>query len=224
MNKNNYYAFFDVDETVVNIKTMFSFLRFFCSKNTRSKLLGGLRYHYLISQLKLLKKMGYSREYLNAYYYKFYQRTSLNLLLQTSQEWFQTFKKEHNLFNKKIVDEINKHKINGGEIVFVSGSFFSCLKPIADFLDVKHILATELEERQGKLTGKIISQTIGQGKADAIRNFLAQKNFNDLKSCFAYGDHESDIPMLQLVGSPIAVGKDPSLIHHAYSNKWQIIQ
>jgi phosphoserine phosphatase len=36
----------------------------------------------------------------------------------------------------------------------------------------------------------------------------------DPARCWAYGDHPSDLPMLDLVGNPVAVGDDPAVAAH----------
>ena len=124
----------------------------------------------------------------------------------------------------KVVEELKKHQSNNAEIVFVSGSFMPCLAPIANKLGVKHVLAIQLEEINGKLTGNILlPQTIGEGKAEAMNDFMRQHPGISLKSCYAYGDHESYLAMLLLVGNPIVVGDNVILTKTAFDKNWKIL-
>ena len=56
---------------------------------------------------------------------------------------------------------------------------------------------------------------IGQAKADAAGELMARHRI-DPRDCHAYGDHSSDLPLLEQVGHPVVVGGgDPALIRHA---------
>ena len=52
--------------------------------------------------------------------------------------------------------------------------------------------------------------TYREGKAEAIRE-LAEREGIDLAASWAYSDSESDLPMLRLVGHPVAVNPDAEL-------------
>lgn len=222
--KSNYIAFFDVDETLINCKTMFDFLKFYYEKRNIHPLIGKLKYYLFKFKLYFYIKINKNREFLNNFYYKCYVGEKTENLMNISEEWFSLLKKKH-CFNFKVIDELKKHQQNFAIIVFVSGSFLPCLSPIAKYFDVSHILAINLEEKEGKITGNIIQpQTIGEGKASAIIDFLKKNPQIDKKNCFAYGDHSSDLPMLQTVGNPVVVGQDKLLNKYAATNQWKTIQ
>ena len=106
----------------------------------------------------------------------------------------------------------------------MSGSFSACLHKVAQILQVDYTLATQLEEKNGKYTGRLISEpVIGVGKHNAILRFLLSRNCVDLKKCFAYGDHISDVPMLSLVGNPCVITRDRELTEIATNKNWKII-
>jgi HAD superfamily phosphoserine phosphatase-like hydrolase len=105
----------------------------------------------------------------------------------------------------------------------VSGSFPAVLTHLARRLGVRHLLATTLEVADGRYTGKILApQTIGAGKALAIKQFLAG-NGGHAEMCHAYGDDLSDLPMLEGVGHPTVVRGDPALEAHAKAMGWRIL-
>jgi HAD superfamily hydrolase (TIGR01490 family) len=65
--------------------------------------------------------------------------------------------------------------------------------------------------------------TYREGKADAIRE-LAEREGIDLRESFAYSDSESDLPMLELVGHPVAVNPDRALEKVAREHGWRIMR
>lgn len=63
---------------------------------------------------------------------------------------------------------------------------------------------------------------IGEGKAQAASTLAAQLKA-ELRNCFAYGDHISDLPLLNLVGHPVAVGEEGALGDHARGLGWPVL-
>jgi HAD superfamily hydrolase (TIGR01490 family) len=65
--------------------------------------------------------------------------------------------------------------------------------------------------------------TYREGKAAAIRE-LAVREQIDLSASWAYSDSESDLPMLRLVGHPVAVNPDAELERVARAEHWEIMR
>jgi HAD superfamily hydrolase (TIGR01490 family) len=65
--------------------------------------------------------------------------------------------------------------------------------------------------------------TYREGKAEAIRE-LAERERIDLAESWAYSDSESDLPMLRLVGHPVAVNPDTGLGRVARSEGWEVLR
>jgi HAD superfamily hydrolase (TIGR01490 family) len=61
------------------------------------------------------------------------------------------------------------------------------------------------------------------GKAQAIQE-LAEREGIDLSASYAYSDSESDMPMLQAVGHPVAVNPDATLARAARENGWDVLR
>lgn len=221
----SYFVFFDVDETVISIKSMFSFLKFYFMQDASTfQLFGWIRYLLTFLRLKLLAKSGAPREFINSEYYKLYRDKEEKIINYHGEKWFSKNVKNKSFFNEKIIGEMRHHKENGANIVFISGSFDACLIPIARYLGADIILATKLEVVSGKYTGKILPpQTIGEGKAEAMQLFLRDINYQNYDKCFAYADHISDLPMLKLVGNPVVVAKCEGLQAYAKNVGWKII-
>ena len=62
-----------------------------------------------------------------------------------------------------------------------------------------------------------------EGKAQALRE-LAEREDIDLAASYAYSDSESDLPMLRLVGHPVAVNPDKELARVAREEGWEIMR
>ena len=61
----------------------------------------------------------------------------------------------------------------------------------------------------------------GEAKAAAVRA-LAEREGLDLARCSAYSDSINDLPMLSLVGYPVAVNPDSALRDEAKQRGWEI--
>ena len=65
--------------------------------------------------------------------------------------------------------------------------------------------------------------TYREGKAEAIRDLAAREGI-DLGASWAYSDSESDLPMLRLVGHPVAVNPDSELGRVARLEGWEVLR
>jgi len=217
------YAFFDVDDTLITIKSLLRFQEFWYQWSCDTQ--GCEAYTQEIQEL-LLQDAPW--EYINRRYYAHFAGRSVVDVKRCVQLWFteteRALKLRHqSLFQTAIVARLNQHRRDGVEPVFVSGSFMLLLQPIAVRLKVHHVLAIHQQEVDGILTGHILPpQTIGQGKADAVIEFL-KANGADASQCFAYGDDISDAPMLSCVGFPYVVKGGRRLEAYAAQQGWPII-
>jgi HAD superfamily hydrolase (TIGR01490 family) len=93
---------------------------------------------------------------------------------------------------------------------------------IARRLGLTGALGTVAESRDGVYTGRLVGEPLhGPAKAAAIRA-LAEREGLDLSRCAAYSDSANDVPMLSLVGHPVAVNPDPQLRRIARENEWEV--
>ena len=70
----------------------------------------------------------------------------------------------------------------------------------------------------GRLEGK---DCIGVEKVQRLKSVIKNKDL-DLANSYAYSDHESDLPLLELVGIPIAVSPTKNLRRIATHRGWKI--
>src|ERR671917_260057 len=80
------------------------------------------------------------------------------------------------------------------------------------------------EVKDGVYTGRPDGPfTYRDGKAEAIRE-LAEREGIDLTESYAYSDSESDLPMMRVVGHPVAVNPDRELERVARAEGWRIMR
>jgi HAD superfamily hydrolase (TIGR01490 family) len=78
--------------------------------------------------------------------------------------------------------------------------------------------------RDGVFTGEPEGYFVYRAdKARAVQELAAAQDI-DLESSFAYSDSESDLPMLRLVGHPVAVNPDRELYRVARREGWEILR
>ncbi|PTW62030.1 HAD superfamily hydrolase (TIGR01490 family) [Breoghania corrubedonensis] len=220
------FAFFDVDETLVKFKSMFSFDAFWSwNAGPLASLIGGLRHRRFMSRMTRYVEHGRSREFINALYYSRFAGRSEEQTRSLVARWFEQMKAmPGGIYIPATLEILREHQRQGTAIVLVSGSFIELLAPIAEELAVDHILATRLEIVGGQYTGKILPpQMIGAGKAFAARALLAERRA-DASACWAYGDHVSDLPLLEEVGHPHIVSSDPLMKEMAEERGWGFIE
>ena len=93
---------------------------------------------------------------------------------------------------------------------------------IARRLGLTGALGTVAENDDGVYTGRLVGEPLhGPAKAEAILA-LAEREGLDLARCAAYSDSANDLPMLSLVGHPVAVNPDSDLKRVARENGWEI--
>lgn len=212
-------AFFDVDDTLISVKSMLSFQDFWYQKTGDSE--GERAYR---EDLQRHLHPGVCWNFLNRLYYRHFAGRNPEQVAELGRLWLAHTKEANaDFYHAQPLAELRAHQKAGRPVVFVSGSFPALLEPIAEELGVEHVLATRLEVEDGRYTGCLLPpQTIGEGKAAAIRDFLHKRGVN-AAHCFAYGDDVSDLPMLQAVGQPTVVSGGRELEARAKVLGWRVI-
>ena len=78
------------------------------------------------------------------------------------------------------------------------------------------------EIEDGAYTGRLVGEILhGPAKAVAVQA-LAEEHGLDLDGSWAYSDSYNDIPLLSLVGHPVAINPDSKLRRHARDHNWPI--
>ncbi|MEU7278992.1 HAD-IB family hydrolase [Streptomyces sp. NPDC045431] len=211
-------AFSDVDETLIDVKSMFRFLEFHLDR--RGEPAG--TYDRLVGELREAVRRGAPRAEINRRYYRLYAGEDARTLAASGRAWF-AYEQETRpggLFIPAVERSLAGHRAAGDTVVLVSGSFFACLDPVAAHVGADRAIGTRPLIRRGRLTGEVLFPLIGAAKG-RVAHAAAAVLGADLADCTAYGDHISDLDLLAAVGHPVAVGDDPDLAAHADRAGWR---
>lgn len=217
-------AFFDVDETLVSVKTMFDFLAFYLDRPhhpDRPDPRGEPDRARRVARFRAAAKAPQvPREEVNRLYYEIYTGERADTLTGLGRTWFGLRRRTPGFIHPHVVATLARHRRAGHRVVLVSGSMPACLDPLAHALHAHDVLCTRpVVGPDGRLTGAVEAPMIGAAKGAAIRT-LARRHGLSLPISFGYADHTSDLPMLQLLGHPVVVGTEPALLAHADRHGW----
>lgn len=113
--------------------------------------------------------------------------------------------------------------LDGDERVWlISATPVELARVIATRLGLTGAMGTVSEIQDGVYTGRLVGRPMhGVAKAAAVRALAAREGL-DLSRCHAYSDSYNDLPMLTVVGHPVAVNPDAQLRQAAIENRWPI--
>jgi HAD superfamily hydrolase (TIGR01490 family) len=212
-------AFFDVDETLVDTKSMFDFLRF----HLVSRGDDGTRYDEQAGGLRRAASSGVPRSEINRAYYRLFAGESWHELLAAGEHWYAELLTRPAPFLAEGIAALRFHQAAGHQVALVSGSFRPCLDPVAAHLGADVVLCTEpLIDGSGRLTGEVAMPMIGNNKRAAVLGLITGRGADPAR-CFGYGDHSSDLAFLAEVGHPTVIGRDPDLTAVAEREGWPIL-
>jgi phosphoserine phosphatase len=116
----------------------------------------------------------------------------------------------------------DQHLRAGRRVWLVTATPLAVAEVIADRLGLTGALGTVAEIDDGAYTGQLVGEILhGQAKADAVAE-LARLEGLRLDGCWAYSDSYNDVPLLSLVGNPVAINPDGRLRRHAREHNWPV--
>jgi HAD superfamily hydrolase (TIGR01490 family) len=118
---------------------------------------------------------------------------------------------------------LKMHREAGRETWIISASPRVIVEPLARALNMEGGLGTGGKIVDGHYTGELDGPFMyGVGKAEAIEKLASERGY-DLERCYAYSDSVSDLPMMELVGHPVAVNPDGLLDEVAHERGWPVV-
>ncbi len=115
------------------------------------------------------------------------------------------------------------HRAAGHRVYLVSASPEEIVLPLADLLGVDGAICSRGEvDEEGRYTGRMAFYAYGESKAAAMRDVWRRAPAWTSESSSAYSDSATDLPMLEVVGRPVAVNPDRALAKVARERGWEI--
>jgi HAD superfamily hydrolase (TIGR01490 family) len=216
-NSYNYIAFFDLDQTLTN------------SISGRALARGAYR-EGLMSR----------RDLLNAIFLSIAFRLNLKdqlKIIDSMVSWVRGIPEKtisdlcYRVFTEDLLPtvyteartEIVIHKTKNAKVVILSSALTAICLEMARNLDFDDILCSELEVKDGYMTGFPVGHLcFGQEKAVRLKEYCRINNFSSSDAWY-YGDSISDLPALTAVGHPVCVNPDAKLKKTAMSRDWKIV-
>ncbi|MXY28445.1 HAD family hydrolase [Candidatus Poribacteria bacterium] len=212
-------AFFDVDGTLLKSTIVHYYIWMRTAEIPRPlKLVWLVGFLPKVVYYLILDRI--SRTRFNQVFYRNYRGMDAAEVKALSVEMFETYLRPK-IFSEA-VSEIQEHKQQGMAVILVTGSLDFIVQPIADYLDIDAVLAPQLREEDGQFTGELTTAPlIGERKAEVMQEFAKQHEIS-LKDSYAYGDSQSDLPMLECVGNPVVVNPGKALRQKALDSGWEL--
>lgn len=126
------------------------------------------------------------------------------------------------LVYREALDLFDWHEAASRDVIIVSSSGTEIVEPIGSRLGVFRAIGTQAEVVDGKYTGELLLYAYGDEKARIIRTLATEFDY-DLDESYAYSDSITDLPMLEVVGNPVATNPDKSLRTLAEDRGWPIM-
>jgi len=218
MNNSHIAAFFDFDETLLDVESSRLGFKYLWERRLISF---GFLTKVMVANF-FYKRHWMSDETIAAIMLRFYHNKRLEEFQQGAVAFYQEHLKPHLAPN--ILDRVAQHRQKGHILVLISGSIRYLLEPVAEDLGFHYLLCTDLEIGvDGLLTGKAKGPLCLDSTKRVLAEKLAREANIDLAASYAYGNHQSDLPLLELVGNPYAVEPTEPLRRAALKNNWPVL-
>ncbi len=163
----------------------------------------------------------YSRNVFNEVFFRSYEGFSHDRLRYFSDELFERVLKPAIFAGTP--ELIAQGKKIGQRQIVLTGALDFTIDRLMKHLEIDHFVANRFEFVNGYATGRVLPPVMASAtKAKWIREYAERENIN-LSDSFAYSDSISDLPMLSIVGHPVAVCPDFRLKQAALQHDWAII-
>jgi HAD superfamily hydrolase (TIGR01490 family) len=206
-------AFFDMDNTVLRVETGMSWVRFlYGRRELPPRMVAKAIYWQALYKLAVLD--------MDAVFAKLVMDLRGDAeadMVAKSEIWYRDHIAPEVAPAARVA--IEYHRQAGHALVLATGSTQYAARPVAAGLGIDHVLSSELEVERGLFTGRAAAVCFGHHKV-ALAERWAERHGIDLATRYFYSDSYNDLPMLERVGTAIAVNPDARLRRHARRRGW----
>ncbi len=209
-------AFFDLDLTITDRDSFRYFLRVQYLHNLRNWHLATQVFFYgMMRKLRLISLQTFKEKALLSL-----RQKSENDIKKVGKAFLETHLVD--IIRKEALKKIHWHKNRGHLIFMISSCPDIYISPLAEYLRCDGYECSRLAYRDKKFIGKFDgNDCLGTEKVERLKS-IAKNRGLALTDSYAYSDHESDLPLLELVGNPIAVTPAGELRRIAVDRGWRI--
>lgn len=124
---------------------------------------------------------------------------------------------------REAAELLAEHRRAGRLVYLVSAAPEEIVEPIGGHLGVDGVVASRAYlDGDGCYLGTLERYCYGPAKADSVVELAARLGI-DLARSWAYSDSATDVPMLEVVGHPVAVNPDRALRDVAEARGWPVL-
>lgn len=215
-------ALFDLDYTLLPIDSDHAWLSFLCEigvvdassfqrENDRffAQYKAGTLDIFQYLEFALAPLAAHPREQLDAWHRQFMQTKILPNIYPSA---------------RALVDQ---HRGRGDLCCVVTATNHFVTAPIARAFGLDQIIAIDLEERDGRFTGRPLGMpSFREGKVIRVGQWLSSqgKSWDSFEDSHFYSDSLNDLPLLEKVRSPVATNPDDRLEALARQRGWPVLR
>jgi HAD superfamily hydrolase (TIGR01490 family) len=152
------------------------------------------------------------------FFYRRYEGAPVRQLEEDAAEMFSAL-----ILSKSFpaaIRRVREHRQLGHRTVLITGALNFVVEPIRPLFD--DIVCAEMTAEGGVYTGELVEvPPTGESRAQAMMDY-ADRYELDLRESVAYADSTSDLPMLDIVGFPVAVNPETRLAALARKRGWLV--
>lgn len=210
-------ALFDMDRTLVRKETASLYVRYqreigeASARDLAQTMFWVLQYTFgVLDATKVAEKVLWN-----------IRGVSETVLASRCDDWFCRYVEVH------ITDEgrraVRRHLERGDVCAVVTGASPYASRPLARQLDIPHVVSSVFElDDERRFTGRPeYPLCFGEGKLERTLEFARERGF-ELQDATFYTDSVSDLPLMEAVGTPVAVNPDPRLARVAQRRGWRV--
>jgi fatty acyl-CoA reductase len=152
------------------------------------------------------------------YFYRRYDHAPVETLRADSWELFA----DHILAQSfpAGVRRVRAHRAAGHKTLLITGALDVVIEPLRPLFD--DIVCASLSQSDGRFTGELVeAPPTGEARAMIMADYTRRYGL-DLAESVAYADSASDLPMLEVVGHPVAVNPETKLAAIARKRGWHV--
>lgn len=124
------------------------------------------------------------------------------------------------------ITKVIEHHQAAGDLTFMATAApIEIAEVLVETLGMSGAVATTSEvDSEGRYTGRLSGEVVhGRAKAEAVARLAAEREI-DLSESYAYSDSINDLPLMEMVGHPIAVNPDADLRTEARQRGWPVYE